>query len=389
EHVKKIQALHGNSGGVDADAVVHNLSRNYPTATYATRAVLLFARASLTSAPCKTQQPKKVRYEAQRNFDWKKLPGSGTGRRRTKQGQHRQTWHVITSLLLDLRMNTPFLESHHLRGGVGGGSRPGTKPNATKHGKVDHLAMANIGRRCTMEVAEECNPEQNCLPVPILLSTAAVDTGNTDDFGLEVERCSTPRNYTARRTPPCAHCVITGFEIRRYSNSDLHAADSQVNSKYVQMDVGTLTERLSPNIHRSMAIASIIRFACFHLLRIIRFSIAWRFRFSSRQQGPPSTDSSFEQRPKTKTPHLPALKHGFPTPEAATSKPKMIPNETHDTINESEGVQPRAPEPAAGPLPDAVTEEQLMNSGHELPEGLHLPAVLPADSVANPKALQV
>ncbi|EJK47599.1 hypothetical protein THAOC_33668, partial [Thalassiosira oceanica] len=72
----------------------------------------------------------------------------------------------------------------------------------------------------------------------------------------------------------CAHGVITGFEIRRYSNSDLHAADLQVNSKYVQMDVGTLTEGLSPNIHRSMAIASIIQFACFHLLRIIRFSIA-------------------------------------------------------------------------------------------------------------------
>ncbi|EJK68169.1 hypothetical protein THAOC_10675 [Thalassiosira oceanica] len=72
-----------------------------------------------------------------------------------------------------------------------------------------------------------------------------------------------------------AHGDITGFEIRRFSNGDLHAADSQVNSKYVQMDVGTLTDGLSLDIHRSTAIASIIRFACFRLLRIIRFSIAW------------------------------------------------------------------------------------------------------------------
>ncbi|EJK45203.1 hypothetical protein THAOC_36191, partial [Thalassiosira oceanica] len=69
--------------------------------------------------------------------------------------------------------------------------------------------------------------------------------------------------------------ISLGFEIRRFSNGDLHAADSQVNSKYVQMDVGTLIDGLSPNIHRSTAIASIIRFACFRLLRVIRFSIAW------------------------------------------------------------------------------------------------------------------
>ncbi|EJK67123.1 hypothetical protein THAOC_11884, partial [Thalassiosira oceanica] len=68
---------------------------------------------------------------------------------------------------------------------------------------------------------------------------------------------------------------MTGFEIRRFSNGDLHATDSQVNYKYVQMDVRTLTDGLSPNIHRSTAIASIIPFACFRLLRIIRFSIAW------------------------------------------------------------------------------------------------------------------
>jgi len=72
-----------------------------------------------------------------------------------------------------------------------------------------------------------------------------------------------------------AHCVNTGFGIRRFSNGDLRPAESQVNYKYVQMDVGILTDGLSPNIHRSMAIASILRFASFRLLRIIRFSIAW------------------------------------------------------------------------------------------------------------------
>ena len=49
---------------------------------------------------------------------------------------------------------------------------------------------------------------------------------------------------------------ITGFKIRPFSNGELHAADSQLNYKYVQMIVGTWTESLSPNIHRSMAVAS-------------------------------------------------------------------------------------------------------------------------------------
>ena len=62
--------------------------------------------------------------------------------------------------------------------------------------------MANIGRRCAKEVAEECIPDQNCLPFTILASAEAVDPAITEDFGLEVERRSTPRNYMARRTPP-------------------------------------------------------------------------------------------------------------------------------------------------------------------------------------------
>ena len=53
-----------------------------------------------------------------------------------------------------------------------------------------------------MEVAEGCIPDQNRSLVPILASAKAVDPAIIDDFGLEVERRSTPRNYTARWTPP-------------------------------------------------------------------------------------------------------------------------------------------------------------------------------------------
>ena len=53
-----------------------------------------------------------------------------------------------------------------------------------------------------MEVAEGCIPDQNRPLVPILASAKAVDPTIIDGFGLEVERCSTPPNYTARGTPP-------------------------------------------------------------------------------------------------------------------------------------------------------------------------------------------
>ncbi|EJK68458.1 hypothetical protein THAOC_10364 [Thalassiosira oceanica] len=54
-----------------------------------------------------------------------------------------------------------------------------------------------------MEVAKGCIPEQNRPPIPILVASAkAVDPAITDDFGLEVERRSTPFNYTANGTPP-------------------------------------------------------------------------------------------------------------------------------------------------------------------------------------------
>ena len=53
-----------------------------------------------------------------------------------------------------------------------------------------------------MEVAEECIPDQNRPPISILASVKAVDPAMTDGLGLEVERHSTPRKYTERRTPP-------------------------------------------------------------------------------------------------------------------------------------------------------------------------------------------
>ncbi|EJK70071.1 hypothetical protein THAOC_08605 [Thalassiosira oceanica] len=44
-------------------------------------------------------------------------------------------------------------------------------------------------------------------------------------------------------------------------------------------------------------------------------------------------------------------------------------SETHETTNELESVQPRAPDvPTAGQLPRLVAEEELMSSGHELPD---------------------
>ena len=62
--------------------------------------------------------------------------------------------------------------------------------------------MANIGRRCTTEVAEGCILEQNCPLIPFLPPAGVADPAITFDFGLEVERHSTPRNYTAKGTPP-------------------------------------------------------------------------------------------------------------------------------------------------------------------------------------------
>ena len=71
-----------------------------------------------------------------------------------------------------------------------------------KHGKPDLRTMANIGPRCTAEVAEGCILGQNCPLIPFLLSAGPADLAITVDFGLEVERRSTPHKYTANGTPP-------------------------------------------------------------------------------------------------------------------------------------------------------------------------------------------
>ena len=77
-----------------------------------------------------------------------------------------------------------------------------SKPNATKHGKPDLRTMANIGRRCTTEVAEGCILRQNRPLNPFLPSSGSADPAITVDFGLEVERRSTPRKYAVNVTPP-------------------------------------------------------------------------------------------------------------------------------------------------------------------------------------------
>ena len=77
------------------------------------------------------------------------------------------------------------------------------KPNTTKHGKQDLRRMANIGRRCAVEVAERSIPDQNRPPNRFMASAlAVVNYPITDIFGFKVERHSTPRNYTRRGTPP-------------------------------------------------------------------------------------------------------------------------------------------------------------------------------------------
>ncbi|EJK46283.1 hypothetical protein THAOC_35056 [Thalassiosira oceanica] len=96
-----------------------------------------------------------------------------------------------------------------------------------------------------MEVAEECIPDQNRPPIPILASAKAVDPAMTDDFGLEVEHCSTPRNYT-------------------------------VNYKYVQMDVEALNDGYLPIFIDLWQSLPMVRSLAFGLFLQIRGSIAFR-----------------------------------------------------------------------------------------------------------------
>ncbi|EJK69224.1 hypothetical protein THAOC_09535, partial [Thalassiosira oceanica] len=142
-----------------------------------------------------------------------------------------------------------------------------------------------------MEIAEGCIPDQNCPPFPILASVKAVDPAMTDDFGLEVERRSTPRNYTSRRTPPITRSHITGFGNRRFSNGDLRPAESQVNRKCVEYDVGALNDDQSPNIHRSIALG------CANKVSVDRnFAIATRSYLNNQRSNPQiGSDSSVSE----------------------------------------------------------------------------------------------
>jgi len=62
--------------------------------------------------------------------------------------------------------------------------------------------MANIGQRCTIEVAEECILEQNRPPNRFLASSLAVGRGITEVFGLKNEHRSTPGKYTLKGSSP-------------------------------------------------------------------------------------------------------------------------------------------------------------------------------------------
>ncbi|EJK61582.1 hypothetical protein THAOC_17902, partial [Thalassiosira oceanica] len=55
--------------------------------------------------------------------------------------------------------------------------------------------------------------------------------------------------------------------------------------------------------------------------------------------------------------------------KAARTRRRILLDSDDDTMSLAEEQPPAPAEPAAGPLPDAVTEEQLMSSGHELLEG--------------------
>ncbi|EJK51840.1 hypothetical protein THAOC_28953, partial [Thalassiosira oceanica] len=84
-------------------------------------------------------------------------------------------------------------------------------------------------------------------------STAVSDSGIRQGRRSRNDCRFWPRSKKRQRS---AHSGITGLKKRRCSNGYLRPAESQVNYKYVQMDVEALNDGLSPNIHRSMAVAS-------------------------------------------------------------------------------------------------------------------------------------
>ncbi|EJK70710.1 hypothetical protein THAOC_07909, partial [Thalassiosira oceanica] len=79
------------------------------------------------------------------------------------------------------------------RGKAGEGS---TQPNATKHGKLGPMTMADNGQYWpeVHRVVERCSPEQNRPLIPILASDKAVNPAIAHNFSLQVECCSTLHN---------------------------------------------------------------------------------------------------------------------------------------------------------------------------------------------------
>ncbi|EJK63083.1 hypothetical protein THAOC_16281 [Thalassiosira oceanica] len=75
---------------------------------------------------------------------------------------------------------------HHDANEIPSGARAGKTSAMSVNQQLDLETMANIGRRCTMEIAEECIPEQNRLPIPILASAMAVNPAITDVLGSKL-----------------------------------------------------------------------------------------------------------------------------------------------------------------------------------------------------------
>ncbi|EJK74432.1 hypothetical protein THAOC_03889, partial [Thalassiosira oceanica] len=75
--------------------------------------------------------------------------------------------------------------------------------------------------------------------------------------------------------------------------------------------------------------------------------------------------------------------------KAARTRRILLGSDNNMSLAEEQHQPPAPAVPAAGPLPDAVTEEELMNSGHELHESHTCPLCCLADSVARGDSLQV
>jgi len=81
--------------------------------------------------------------------------------------------------------------------------------------------MANIGLRCSIEVAKEYIPEQNRPPNRFLASALAAGPKITYVFGLKVEHRSTLCKYTVRGTPPFETQISLRYPVEDVSRAVL------------------------------------------------------------------------------------------------------------------------------------------------------------------------